>query len=352
MAIFKTVNSKTKSHAGMRNCLEYVLKETKTKDGFTYLTGPGSVDDITWDSTYQLFLEEKKIWDKDSGRMYAHNVISFHKDEDITDEQAFEFGKEFAQGWFDGFQTLVAVHQDKDHVHIHLVTNSVSYEDGRKLHQTKKDLQKAKDYVNDMCRQRGLTIAEKGKHFDGSDIEKGEVTSWDKNTYNMLKDDSKKSFLIDCLAAFLNAISQAFDVESFIRAMKENGWDVLWKDSRKNITFVDTDGNKVRDSKLSKTFNVEISKEAIIDECNRKNKESELVAGSKSTGRKSATEVPELIKADRRVEEPIRDTKKRKRSIGEAIKEYSEQVRQRDAERHRLEIENEERKKKSQDRDR
>ena len=59
----------------------------------------------------------------------------------------------------------------RNHVHIHLVTNSVSYEDGKKLHQTKKDLQKAKDYVNDMCRQRGLTIAEKGKHFDGSDIE-------------------------------------------------------------------------------------------------------------------------------------------------------------------------------------
>ena len=40
--------------------------------------------------------------------------------------------------------------KDKDHVHIHLVTNSVSYEDGRKLHQTKKDLQKAKDYVKNI----------------------------------------------------------------------------------------------------------------------------------------------------------------------------------------------------------
>ena len=27
---------------------------------------------------------------------------------------------------------------DKDHIHRHLVTNSVSYEDGRKLHNTKK----------------------------------------------------------------------------------------------------------------------------------------------------------------------------------------------------------------------
>ncbi len=78
------------------------------------------------------------MWDKDSGRMYAHNIISWHKDEQITPEQAFEFGKQFAETWFSGFQTLVAVHKDKDHIHCHLVTNSVSYEDGRKLHNTRK----------------------------------------------------------------------------------------------------------------------------------------------------------------------------------------------------------------------
>ncbi len=352
MAIFKTVNSKTKSHAGMRNCIEYVLKETKTKDGFIDLTGPGSVDDITWNSVNRLFLDEKEIWDKDSGRMYAHNVISFHKDEDITVEQAFEFGKEFAQNWFDGFQTLIAVHQDRDHVHIHMVTNSVSYEDGRKLHQTKKELQKAKDYVNDMCKERGLTIAEKGKHFDGSEMEKGEVISWDKNTYNMLRDDSKQSFLMDCLAAFLSAISQALNVESFIDAMKENGWDVLWKDSRKNITFVDEEGHKVRDSKLSKTFNVEISKEAIIDECNRNDKEAELSSRHEGIDKQLGATISGVIKTDRSSDRPERGTKEPKRSIKEKLEEYEEQARRAIEELHRLERENEERKKKSQNRDR
>ena len=32
--------------------------------------------------------------------MYAHNIISWHKDEQITSEQALEFGKEFAEKWF------------------------------------------------------------------------------------------------------------------------------------------------------------------------------------------------------------------------------------------------------------
>ena len=47
--------------------------------------------EINYDLVYQTFLEEKKLWNKDSGRMYAHNIIYWHKDEQITPEQAFEF---------------------------------------------------------------------------------------------------------------------------------------------------------------------------------------------------------------------------------------------------------------------
>ena len=114
----------------MRNCIEYVLREDKTNRGLVYVTGPFSADEVTYDSVYQSFLEEKKLWGKDSGRMYAHNIISWHKEENLTLQQAFAFGKEFVEKWFDGFQTLIGVHKDRDHVHLHLVTNTVSYEDG------------------------------------------------------------------------------------------------------------------------------------------------------------------------------------------------------------------------------
>ena len=164
MAINKTINKRTNTHGAMRNCIEYVLRQDKTNELFTCVTGPYCHDEINYDLVYRTFLEEKKMWDKDSGRMYAHNIISWHKDEQITPEQALEFGKEFAENWFSGFQTLVAVHKDKDHIHCHLVTNSVSYEDGRKLHNTRKDLERMKQLTNQMCRERGLTVAEKGKH--------------------------------------------------------------------------------------------------------------------------------------------------------------------------------------------
>ena len=269
MAVNKTINKRTNTHGAMRNCIEYVLRQDKTGELLTYVTGPYCHDEINYDLVYRTFLEEKKMWNKDSGRMYAHNIISWHKDEQITLEQAFEFGKEFAEKWFSGFQTLVAVHKDKEHIHCHLVTNSVSYEDGRKLHNTRNDLERMKQLTNQMCRERGLTVAEKGKHFDGSQIEKGEVIAWSKDKYNLFRQQVKDSFVADCAMAVLKALENCISKEKFIEKMKQFGWNVNWTEKRKHITFQNQDGKKVRDSNLSKTFHLDISKEDLENEFDR-----------------------------------------------------------------------------------
>ena len=269
MAVNKTINKRTNTHGAMRNCIEYVLRQDKTSELLTYITGPYCHNEINYDLVYRTFLEEKKMWNKDTGRMYAHNIISWHKDEQITPEQAFEFGKEFAEKWFSGFQTLVAVHKDKDHIHCHLVTNSVSYEDGRKLHNTRKDLERMKQLTNQMCRERGLTVAEKGKHFDGSQIEKGEVIAWSKDKYNLFRQQVKDSFVADCAMAVLKALENCISKEKFIEKMKQFGWNVNWTEKRKHITFQNQDGKKVRDSNLSKTFHLDISKEDLENEFDR-----------------------------------------------------------------------------------
>ena len=269
MAVNKTINKRTNTHGAMRNCIEYVLRQDKTGKLLTYITGPYCHDEINYDLVYRTFLEEKKMWNKDTGRMYVHNIISWHKDEQITSEQALEFGKEFAEKWFSGFQTLVAVHKDKEHIHCHLVTNSVSYEDGRKLHNTKKDLERMKQLTNQMCRERGLTVAEKGKHFDESQIEKGEVIAWSKDKYNLFRQQVKDSFVADCAMAVLKALENCISKEKFIEKMKQFGWNVNWTEKRKHITFQNQDGKKVRDSNLSKTFHLDISKEDLENEFDR-----------------------------------------------------------------------------------
>lgn len=296
MAINKVVNKSTKSHGAMRNVIEYVLKDEKVKDGYVDIIGPFNFDQINWDTVYRTFLDEKKLWDKDSGRMYAHNVISFHKDEVITPEQCLEIGREFVERFFPEHQSLISIHQDRDHLHIHIVTNSVSYIDGMKLHQTKRDLEQQKQFTNQLCLERGLTIAEKGKHFDGTDIEEGEVIAWSKDKYNLLQNETKKSFVADCAIAVLEAREQCTSKEEFIERMEDRGWHTSWSDSKKHITFQNDNGEKVRDSNLEKSFHIDVNKEALLHEFERQNEILRLAKLKSDRDRERAEELDKLYR--------------------------------------------------------
>ena len=57
MAINKTINKRTNSHGAMRNCIEYVLRQDKTSELLTYVTGPYCHDEINYDLVYRTFLE-------------------------------------------------------------------------------------------------------------------------------------------------------------------------------------------------------------------------------------------------------------------------------------------------------
>jgi hypothetical protein len=299
----------------MKNCIEYVLRSDKTDERFVYVTGPYSYNEVNYDLVYRTFLEEKRLWGKDSGRMYAHNIISWHKDEKITPEQALEFGKAFAEKWFSGFQTLISIHRDKEHIHCHLVTNSVSYENGKKLHNSRKDLERMKQLTNQMCRERGFSVAEKGKHFGGSEIEKGEVIAWSKDKYNLFRNETKESYVADCAMALLSAMEVCKNREEFINKMKEAGWNVNWSEKRKHIVFQNQDGKKVRDSNLSKTFHLDISKEVLESEFNRNEEKAR-----DSTGRDPGTD-DELSRYYRQVEDAVAGAGKDNRKLDERARQ-------------------------------
>ena len=272
MAINKVINNSTKSHGAMRNVLEYVLRGEKVKEGHAFIAGPYTGEALNYDEIYQTWIREKHLWNKDSGRMYAHNIISFHKDEKVSAAEVLEIGMTFAERFFPKHQYVVTVHQDKDHLHCHIVTNSVSYIDGSKLHQTKRDLDRQKEFTNTLCRDHGLTVAEKGRHFDGTAMEQGEITAWSKDKYNLFLNDSKKSYVLDCAIAILEVVPQSASRDEFISAMKDKGWTVQWEDSRKHIVFQNGDGKRVRDSNLERTFaGLKVNKEALTHEFERQN---------------------------------------------------------------------------------
>lgn len=258
MAINKIITAKASTHSAMKSCIAYVLRNDKTPDRLIGITGPYNYQAITTQNVYDSFISEKQAWDKDSGRMYMHSVISFHKDEYITPQEAYDMGYKLASEdpFYNKFQTLISLHQEKENIHIHLVTNTVSYFDGHKEHHSANDVKALMERTNKFCLQRGLTVAHKGQHFDGTPIENGNISTYNNNEYR-LHEQGKMSWKKDVLDAIYEVVEQSDNKDEFVEGMADRGITTLWKDERKNITFTDATGNKTRAATLAKTFNVD-----------------------------------------------------------------------------------------------
>lgn len=138
MATFTAVKNKKQTASAMVNVMEYVTQATKTMlDGKWLVTGSNCVAQ----SSYLEMITTKQRFRKTDGRQFYHFVQSFSEDDNLTPEEVNAIGVELAQREFSGFEVLVATHIDTDHLHNHLVVNSVSCVNGRKLHQNAADLQ-------------------------------------------------------------------------------------------------------------------------------------------------------------------------------------------------------------------
>ncbi len=93
------------------------------------------------------FLYVKHYYGKLNGRYARHLIISFDKQEQLTNDEIYELGFEFAKYYSDSRQIVFAVHTNTDHQHIHMVVNTVSFTDGRKLHESYENYFALKSYI-------------------------------------------------------------------------------------------------------------------------------------------------------------------------------------------------------------
>ena len=130
---------------------------------------------------------------------------------------------------------------DTGHLHNHLVVNSVNCVDGKKLHQNAADLQAHRNVNDEICLKHGLSVLDKAKrHEKKKRMKPGEYQAG-------LRGESWK---LDLIHAINEALEYAFYRETFIMNMEQEGYEVIWSDKRKRITFITPEGWRCRDSSL------------------------------------------------------------------------------------------------------
>lgn len=268
MAIVKAVKN---SHSDIKHIINYVTKKEKTI-GKKLCSG----FNCNADTASKEMQMTKELYGKTKGRTYKHFVQSFPPNEKITPEQAHQLAKEFVEQCplFSDFEVLYATHVDKEHIHTHFVVNSVSFIDGHKLQMARKDLHDMKVLNNKLCFEYGFSICEIGKKKSDSKS----LIAYDMNKYQFLKkaqEGKVKSYVQDTAIAVYDSMQTSTSKEEFIKSMENKGYSVNWQDNHKYIVFIDSEGNKVRNSNLQKTYNLKVSKEELLDFFKNKSLEKE-----------------------------------------------------------------------------
>lgn len=243
MAVIKAIHS----NASITTAIQYIERPCKTEKAL--VTGiscsPGSA------ATEMMVT--KKIWGKTAGRSYDHYVQSFAPEEKISPKEAHAIAVEWAQKEFSGFEVMIATHTDTQHLHSHILVNTVSYLDGHKIHTSAAWLDQAKRCSDRICRSHGLTVTRKGYDFDG--FKRHAPTIWTKDSYHLMERARRgeiDSYVYDIYVKVSDARARSHSREEFIDHLSSQGISVCWSDTRRDITYADTSGHRIRSSRLEK----------------------------------------------------------------------------------------------------
>ena len=159
MAITKILNIKESegrnpaSH--LKNALEYIQNPDKTEECVLV----GGINCLP-DTAFEQMEETKNIFHKTGKRQGYHVIISFSPEEKVTAEQAMYVLEHFAKDVLgDDYEVVYAVHTDREHMHGHLIWNSVSMTTGKKYNSPKSSWKNhLQPITNKYCDELGLSI--------------------------------------------------------------------------------------------------------------------------------------------------------------------------------------------------
>ena len=206
MAITKILARKGRLDAG----INYVLNGDKTQE--RVLTAHLNCDP---GRECRQMLDTKQDYGKEDGVQYYHIIQSF-KPGEITPELALEIAKEFVQEHLPGYETVIGVHVDRQHIHAHILFNSVNADTGQKYHSNAQSYyQQIRATSDRLCREHGLSVI-----MEGSSGKSVSYIEWLRQSRghptfrNMLETDLR------------TAIQDANDLGHFFLLMEHMGWEI------------------------------------------------------------------------------------------------------------------------------
>lgn len=244
MAICKEVKKSIKAHQYVYDSMSYVLSpENKNGDEKCFQATCLNCENDGVDSLAQQFYTTRLMYNKDDKILAHHYVQSFSPNENITPELAHQIGVELAEKIAPGFQVIVSTHIDKDHIHNHIIINSVNMETGMKWKGNGDTLNKSIRPESDrICKSYGLTNIDNKSGLKGIDQATQKLA------------EQGNSWKVQLCKSLDEAVKICNTKQEFIAFMKNKGFGITRYTDR-HITFQKVgEKKKIRADTLAEQF--------------------------------------------------------------------------------------------------
>jgi len=168
------------------------------------------------DEAYHQMMDTKSAFGKENGRQGYHLIQSFAPGE-VTVETAFSIAQEYVKQYLsDRYEAVYAVHEDKNHIHAHIIWNAVSFVDGRKYHADNREYPDRIRHISDeLCREHGLSVIEpqgRGLHY----------------AEHVALQQGKPTIRGQIRAEIDEIIGQSYNLTVFWENLRKQGYSVRW----------------------------------------------------------------------------------------------------------------------------
>lgn len=143
---------------GLKAGIAYVMNGDKTEEQLLVTTHLCSKE-----SAYAEMMATKKRYGKTNGVQCYHLVQSFQPGE-VTAELAMDIAQAFVDEHLSDYEAVIGVHVDRQHIHAHIIFNSVNWQTGEKYHSNARTYYSQIRAISDrLCREHGLSVIMQGE---------------------------------------------------------------------------------------------------------------------------------------------------------------------------------------------
>ena len=197
-------------HGGLKTAIQYVMNGDKTEEKLLVATHLCSQE-----HAYEDMVNTKKQHGLTDGVLYYHMILAF-KPGEITPDLAMKLAQKFVGEQLAEYETVIGVHTDRQHIHAHILFNSVQWGAKAKYHSNAKSYYaQIRATADRLCREHGLSVIIEGNGQKSMSYIEWLRQSKGQPTYrSMLEADLKRS------------IADANSIGDFFRLMERKGYEI------------------------------------------------------------------------------------------------------------------------------